>query len=77
MNAKIEVKDESKDLPKIFAAEQKRLVNERADYNITNKKGLSIIKITAQDPTALRAVLNSICKILIVYNKTSEIVNNS
>jgi len=72
----IKIDDEKGHLPKVFAPEQQRLINDRAEYEVNRRNGVTTIKITAKDATALRAVLNSVCKILIVYEKAQKVVNN-
>ncbi len=72
----IKVVDKQNNLSDIFASEEQKLLNNRASYTIDYKNKKTIFTINAKDATALRAVLNSICKTLIVFEKTSEIIKN-
>ena len=44
---------------------------EKERFTVKTKK--DTVEITAEDATALKAVLNSVCKVLIVYEKTRQI----
>ncbi|MAG39335.1 hypothetical protein CMO90_04590 [Candidatus Woesearchaeota archaeon] len=54
---------------KLFESEEKKFNNKRAFYKLNKKNGLIEFNIQAEDSTALRAMLNSITKNLIVYEK--------
>ncbi|MBW2983338.1 hypothetical protein KY327_03460 [Candidatus Woesearchaeota archaeon] len=72
----IRVPDEQDHVRKVFAAEQQELMNERASYKVSHGDGVATITVDARDTTALRAVVNSVCKILITYEKTTEVVDD-
>jgi len=69
---KIIVDGDAKNISKLFEPETKEFQNKRAFYSI-HKKGKKLeFNVTAEDSTALRAVLNSITKNLTVYEKTKK-----
>ena len=72
----IRVPDERDYVRRVFAAEQQELLNERASYSVTHDDGVATITVEARDATALRAVVNSVCKVLIAYEKTTEVVDD-
>ena len=61
---------------KIFIAEEKEMMNKRAEYEVKNNEKETIFTIRAKDSTALRAAINSICKALIIYEKTKKAIKN-
>lgn len=61
-----------KDLLEIFEPELKNMINSRASYNIEEEKGSLKFTITAKDSVSLRSTLNSITKLLTVYEKLKE-----
>ena len=44
---------------------------EKKRFTVKTKK--DTVEITAEDATALKAILNSVCKVLIVYEKMRQI----
>ncbi len=72
ISASIEIPDEK--VFEIFIAEEKGMMNNRASYKTAKKAGKTIVEITADDATALRAVTNSVCKALIIYEKTEKAI---
>jgi tRNA threonylcarbamoyladenosine modification (KEOPS) complex Pcc1 subunit len=75
MNATVTVEDPEQHVYKLFLVEQQRLVNERASYQVSIQEGgLTRITVAAQDAVALRSVLNSVVKTLIVYEKMKRVV---
>jgi tRNA threonylcarbamoyladenosine modification (KEOPS) complex Pcc1 subunit len=56
----------------LFEAENKEL-NQRAVYDIEKKGKDLIFRVRANDSVALRSTLNSITKILTVFEKTKEL----
>ncbi|MBN1275678.1 hypothetical protein JXA12_05315 [Candidatus Woesearchaeota archaeon] len=70
--ATITINDEEDHLRPLFAAEEQRLLNGRASYEVTRRGSDTTITAKAEDATALRALLNSACKALIVYEKTKR-----
>ncbi|PLW79917.1 hypothetical protein C0585_05415 [Candidatus Woesearchaeota archaeon] len=61
--------DKPKDLLEIFEPEMKNSINDRALYNLTALENSVKFDIEAKDSVSLRAVLNSITKLLTVYEK--------
>jgi len=68
-SAKIEVNENIVDL---FESENKEFTNNRASYKLKKTKNGVLFEISAKDATALRAILNSIAKNLIVYEKVKN-----
>ncbi len=58
----------------LFATEDKIFSNERAQYKIIEQENSLEFEIKALDTVALRAVLNAIVKVVIVYDKMGTIV---
>ena len=77
IRASISVPDQGLLVQRLFAAEEQRFVNERASYKVQHYEGISTIEVRAQDATALRAVLNSVCKTLIVFEKAGAVVEDA
>lgn len=74
-NISIEIPYE-KTLEDVFEGEDNIFPNNRAEYNITKKEKLMIIKGQAKDPTSLKALTNSICKVLNIHEKAKEVIKN-
>jgi len=72
INAKIIV-DDNKQIEKIFKPELKKSKTERAFYKIEKKGKKIIFNIKAKDFVALRAMLNSITKLLEVNYKINKL----
>ena len=72
--AQIIVKKDFHDIEKLFVAEEKRFRNQRACYEVKKTKDKLVFKIKAKDSTALRAVLNSITKLISVYENAKKVV---
>jgi tRNA threonylcarbamoyladenosine modification (KEOPS) complex Pcc1 subunit len=66
----ITVEDEPELVERVFEAEDKEFKHGRSGYTLTKKDGKIIINAEAADPTALRATVTSITRILNVINKT-------
>jgi tRNA threonylcarbamoyladenosine modification (KEOPS) complex Pcc1 subunit len=75
ISAEIILEGDPDNIEKLFLAEEKAFANKRACYEIRKQKGKAIFKVRAKDSTALRAVLNSITKMIIVYEKTKAVVS--
>ncbi|MBD3208875.1 hypothetical protein GF367_00465 [Candidatus Woesearchaeota archaeon] len=75
INASITFPDKTRTAAKVFAPEEKRLLNGRASYDVTEDQDGVTITAQAQDATAMRAVLNSVCKTLIIYEKANKVVH--
>lgn len=76
LSAEIIVKEDIHNIQKLFEAEEKAFDNQRAGYELKKTKDALVFKISAEDSTALKAVLNSITKLLTVYEKTKAVVKN-
>lgn len=76
MTTVIKVDDKDGSLERLFAAERQELLNDRASYSVSSGDGTATITVEAQDATALRAVLNSVCKTLIVHEKVSKVMSD-
>ena len=74
LTAEIVVKEHHSDIEKLFIAEEKEFKNQRAQYEIVKNKDSITFKIKAKDSSALRAVLNSITKLISVYERTKGVV---
>ena len=73
-NAQIEVFDQKPErLVMAFAAELRNPKRDRSNYTLSKTKRGVIFKIEAEDSVALRATLDSIMKLLIVYEKMNDI----
>ena len=55
---------------KVFLAEDKEFKSQRASYEVNQDGELCTITIKAQDPTALRAAVTSVTRILNIVEKT-------
>jgi len=77
LSAEITVTEDVHNIQKLFEAEEKAFDNQRAGYELKKNKDALVFKITAEDSTALKAVLNSITKLLTVYEKTKNVVKAS
>jgi len=73
-SAEIIVKEDAHNIQKLFEAEEKSFDNKRAGYELKKTKDGVVFLISAEDSTALKAVLNSITKLLSVYEKTKCVV---
>lgn len=76
MSTVIAINDTDGSLQRVFAAEQQVLLNDRAAYEVRHEQDETIIEVSAKDATALRAVLNSICKTLIIHEKAYKVTGN-
>lgn len=74
LNAKITVPNIGADLQKLFLNEDAK--TDRASYKTKKQGNDFLIEISANDFTAFRALINSISKQLIVYEKTVEMIQN-
>ncbi|MFW6378605.1 MAG: KEOPS complex subunit Pcc1 [Nanoarchaeota archaeon] len=57
------------DIKRLFQTEDSELANGRSAYRIERKDSSLDFIVTANDPTAMRAALNAITKVLAVYEK--------
>jgi tRNA threonylcarbamoyladenosine modification (KEOPS) complex Pcc1 subunit len=74
LRADITVEKDVRDIERLFASEEKEFDNKRASYKIKKGKDGLVFSVSAKDSSALRAALNSITKMLIVYEKTKGVV---
>ncbi len=72
IKAKIEIKDNGQ-IMKVFEPELKKSTGERASYKIKKNNDNIIFDIESKDFVALRAILNSITKLLEVNFKINQI----
>ena len=70
ITCELKVQDNIDDLYRIFMSE--KLDSDRANCKIKKNKNL-VFEITAKDPVSMKAFLNSILKIINVYQKTKDI----
>lgn len=75
ISATIATEDKDNHIYKLFASEEKEFTNKRASYELSHKNGETTFNVKATDASALRAVLNSISKIMIVYEKVSRVTD--
>lgn len=74
LNAEIVVKENINDIEKLFCAEEKNFKNQRAGYKIQKSRNKLVFKITAKDSSALRAALNSVTKLINVYEQARKVI---
>lgn len=73
ISATITVTEGAIDLEKLFSFEDKQFQNKRANYTTKLEGGKLNFLIQAQDSIAMRSVLNTITKLLTIYEKTKKI----
>ena len=71
--ASIEVKEDLKNIQKLFESEDKDFKNNRSKYKLKKDKDKVVFEIQANDAVALRSTLDSISKILKIYEEMKEI----
>ena len=71
--ANIEVDKNINQLEKIFKPELKKTSSGRASLNLKKKNKKIIFQVKAKDIVALRAILNSITKVLEVNDKVNKL----
>ncbi|MBN2459536.1 hypothetical protein JXB28_04600 [Candidatus Woesearchaeota archaeon] len=76
VSAEIVLEGDAGNIEKLFLAEEKAFANKRACYEVKKHKNNTIFKVSAEDSTALRAVLNSITKMIAVYEQAKAAVSN-
>ena len=77
-SAKIEIKCDE-DLSKAYLSAlepEQNFKTERAKYFLNKEKGRVIVKIEAQDATALRAIINTISGLISIVDKNWRKVKN-
>ena len=67
--ATITVFDNLDEIVRVFGPEDKTLTNNRGSYSIRRKEDKLVFFVEAEDSGALRALLNSISKSLIICEK--------
>lgn len=72
-SAKIRVYKNPDIVYKCFCSESKTLKTNRSNYTIKKYKGYVEFNIKAKDSVALRATVNSIIKMLTVYEKINKL----
>lgn len=76
ITAEIILEGDSSNIEKLFSAEEKSFQNKRASYELKKEKNKTIFKVSADDSTALRAVLNSITKMISVYETSKAVIDS-
>ena len=76
LKASIIVQEDCFEIEKLFSFEDKEFQNQRAKYTTKKEKNTLTFLVEAKDSTALRSVLNTITKLLSVYEKTKKILEN-
>ena len=76
LKASISVQEDCFEIEKLFSFEDKEFQNQRAKYTTKKEKDTLTFLVEAKDSTALRSVLNTITKLLSVYEKTKKIIEN-
>ena len=76
--ADLKVKGKKEELKKLFLTELDGVKTDRAHFEIqdTKEKNVFCLKIEAKDSTSFRAIINSISKLLTIYEKTDEVIQN-
>jgi tRNA threonylcarbamoyladenosine modification (KEOPS) complex Pcc1 subunit len=67
--------DFDENIIKVFAPENKHSKNSRSKYSVIKKDDLIIFNIKAKDAVALRATLNTITRLLSIFEKMRGIPN--
>jgi len=70
LQASIIISGDVDNLQKLLTAESNETGNKRSSFHLEELKDRLIIKINAKDPVALRTTLNTVTKILTVYEQT-------
>jgi|GEM_PF-2457511 len=60
-------------LAELFRSEEETFRHARATYTMRHEGGRLIAEIEAEDATALKATVSSICRVLSVYEKAASI----
>lgn len=71
--ARIEISKNIDQIKKLFEPEIKKVNNNRTSVKIKKSDNRLMFEINAKDIVALKAILNSITKLLEVYEKTCKI----
>ena len=74
--AELKIDGNKKELSKLFSTELDNIKSERSSFEINSKKDKFTITIKAKDSTSFRAISNSISKLLTIYEKTDEVIND-
>lgn len=75
LKATISIKKDAETLYKLFSFEDKDFGNERANYELKLQEDELFFLVKAKDSVALRSVLNTITKLLSVYEKTLKVLS--
>ncbi len=76
IHTEITVQDEHGHLESLFSFEQKEMLNERVKYSVKREKNILKFSVKAKDSVALRSALNTITKIITVYEKAGSAIKN-
>ena len=63
----------SAELLTLLTAEQKSFTHVRTGYKVQERAKQIIIEITAQDATALKTVVSSVCRVVAVFEKAQKV----
>ncbi len=74
LSATITVGDARLELEKLFSFEDKEFQNQRAKYSVKREGDFLTFFVEAKDSSALRSVLNTITKLLSVYEKSGAVL---
>ena len=74
LEAEITIKEDISNIKKLLDTEQKHTNNQRSSFKIQQTKEKLSILAVADDSVALRATLNTITKILTIYEKTKDVI---
>ncbi len=75
--AKIIINKDVENIYNVFIPELKDSEHERFKFSIQKKHEKLIFDIDAKDAVALRTVLNSLARLLIIYEKVKRFVENA
>ncbi len=76
LKAEIRVADKEGHLYELFGFEQKEMLGGRVRYDVTRESGDLVVSVQAEDSVALRSALNTVTKIITVYEKARSSVEN-
>lgn len=68
----ITVRDEPALVESVFLAEEKKFEHGRSEYALRREKDVVVITCSADDPTALRATVTSVTRILHIVQQTRD-----
>jgi tRNA threonylcarbamoyladenosine modification (KEOPS) complex Pcc1 subunit len=63
----------SPQLTALLKAEQESFRHARTSYRVVEREGQIVVEITAEDATALKTVVSSLCRVVNVYEKARRV----